>query len=135
MKQTETTAEGLNRITSRIIQIAIALHEALGPGLLESVYTTCLAGDLAEGGFDVLTYHPIPLVYKQLHIAHAFSADIIVNRCVLVELKAVEQVAPVHLRQLSTYLKLADYRLGLLLNFGAPLLKDGIYRRVNGFPG
>jgi iron complex transport system substrate-binding protein len=135
MREHEKTRRELNSITSRIIGAAIALHEVFGPGLLESVYSTCLARDLIEAGLDVATGYPIGLNYKDVHIACAFRADIVVNRCVLVELKAVEQVAPVHLRQLTTYLKLADYRVGLLLNFGAALLRDGgIHRRVNRFP-
>jgi GxxExxY protein len=134
MQRIARTAEELNQITSLIIRTAIALHGVFGPGLLETVYVSCLARDLVDAGLEVLTDHPIALQYKDLHVACAFRADIIVNRCVLVELKAVEQVAPVHLRQLSTYLKLADYRVGLLLNFGASTLKDGIHRRVNRFP-
>jgi GxxExxY protein len=134
MQRLEKTAQELNAITSRIIGLAIALHETFGPGLLETVYVRCLARDLVAEGFDVAIDYPIGLTYKDVHIACAFRADLIVHHCVLVELKAVEQVAPVHLRQITTYLKLADFRVGLLLNFGAATLKDGIYRRVNGFP-
>ena len=134
MQKHEKTRDELNSITSQIIGDSIALHHRFGPGLLETVYLTCLARDLIEAGLDVVTDYPIGLNYKDVHIACAFRADMVVNGCVLVELKAVEQVAPVHLRQLTTYLKLADYRLGLLLNFGAAVLKDGIYRRVNRFP-
>ena len=134
MHPIETTAKGLNKITSQIIGRAIALHQYLGPGLLESVYVTCLAHDLSEAELDVLVDQPIALTYKAINMECAFRADIIANRSVLVEVKAVEQIAHVHLRQLTTYLKLADYRVGLLLNFGAASMKDGIHRVVNGFP-
>jgi iron complex transport system substrate-binding protein len=122
-------------ITSGIIGVAITIHQAFGPGLLESVYATCLARDLTDAGFDVETDYPIALTYKDVHIECAFRADIVVDRCVLVELKPLEQIAPVHLRQVTTYLRLADYRVALPLNFGVAVLKDGgIHRRVNQFP-
>jgi len=135
MQRQNKTREEPNSITERIIGTAIAFHKLYGPGLLESVYATCVSRDLTAAGLDVVTNYPIALTYKDVHIDCAFRADIIVNRCVLVELKAVDQIAPVHLRQIRTYLKLADYRVGLLLNFGVSILKDGgIHRVVNGFP-
>jgi GxxExxY protein len=94
MREHEKTRSELNSITSRIIGGAIALHEVFGPGLLESVYSTCLARDLTEAGLDVATDYPIGLNYKDVHIACAFRADIVVNRCVLVELRQSSRSRP-----------------------------------------
>jgi GxxExxY protein len=128
------TAETLNAITSRIIDSAIAIHRALGPGLLESAYLKCLTRDLADAQLPFQTQHSIPLVYKGLSIDCAYRADLIVEGHVLVEVKAVETFAPIHSQQLYTYLRLGNYPVGLLLNFGAPMMKDGIKRIVNHFP-
>ena len=129
-----TTADTLNAITSRIIESAIEIHRALGPGLLESTYLTCLTRDLADAQLPVRTQQAIPLVYKGASIDCAYRADLIVDGHVLVEVKAIEAFAPIHSQQLLTYLRLGNYRVGLLLNFGAPTMKAGIKRIVNHFP-
>jgi len=128
------TADQLNRTTSHIIKASIDIHRALGPGLLENVYRLCLAYELTHSGLHVEQERSIPLRYKDAIIDCAYRVDLDVANSVLVEVKAVDSIAPIHLRQLSTYLRLADYRVGLLMNFGAGVMKDGIYRLVNGFP-
>ena len=128
------SAEQLNRITSAIIKASIDIHRALGPGLLENVYRLCLAYELTLHGLRVDQERIIPLIYKDAVIDCAYRIDLGVDGSVLVEVKAVDTVAPIHLRQLMTYLRLADYRVGLLMNFGADVMKNGIYRVVNGFP-
>lgn len=104
---------------------------SLGPGLLESAYLRVLEFELRQRGLSVEREVGVPIVYKQISFEEGFRADLIVDDTVIVELKSVEQLAPVHKKQLLTYLKLADKRLGLLINFGAPLIKDGIERIVN----
>jgi GxxExxY protein len=128
------TADTLNKITSRIIDAAINIHRALGPGLLESAYLTCLTRDLVEAQLRIQTQHAIPLLYKSVKAECAYRADLVVEGSVLVEVKALETLAPIHSRQLDTYLRLGDYRVGLVLNFGAPTMKAGIKRMVNRFP-
>jgi len=130
----QRTAEELNKITSAIINAAIAVHRALGPGLFENVYRICLAHELRAAGLKVEQERAIRLIYKGMVIGSAYKADLDVEDCVFVEVKAVDAVAPIHLRQVSTYIRLADYRVGLLLNFGAAVMKDGIHRVVNDFP-
>jgi GxxExxY protein len=134
MAAAQRSAEQLNRTTSAIIKASIDIHRALGPGLLENVYRLCLAYDLTHQGFSVDEERIIPLIYKDAIVDCAYRADIDVDGCVLVEVKAVDSIAPIHLRQMTTYLRLADYRIGLLMNFGASVMKEGIYRVVNGFP-
>ena len=133
MSESVTAAE-LNRLTSTIIAAAIKVHRALGPGLLESVYAACLCYELRASGLTIEVQKVLPLVYEALTFDFAFRVDVIVEGKVLVEIKAVDAIAPVHLRQLNTYLKLSDARVGLLLNFGASSMKEGIRRVVNGFP-
>ena len=128
------TAAALNAITSRIIECAIEIHRTLGSGLLESSYLGCLTHDLANARLSVRTQLPIPLIYKGLSIDCAYRADLIVDEHVLVEVKAIEAFAPIHSQQLLTYLRLGNYPVGLLLNFGAPTMKAGIKRIVNHFP-
>jgi len=107
-------------------------HTTLGPGLLESVYHAVLAYELAQRGLRTVGQQPIPVVYGTIRIDIGFRADLIVEDKVIVEIKSVEVLAPVHRKQLLTYLRLADKRLGLLINFNAALIKDGITRIVNG---
>ena len=107
------------------------LHIALGPGLLESVYTVILQRKLEERGYVVEREVPIAIVFEGMKFEMGFRADLIVNKCFIIELKSVERLAPVHAKQLLTYLKLTGFRLGLLINFGEPLLRDGIKRLVN----
>lgn len=122
-----------NEITGAIIDTALDIHRRLGPGLLESVYRRILAYELRIRGLDVVEEHPVAVVWGDVHMEVGFRADLFVNSLVLVELKSVETLAPVHKKQLLTYLRLADLRVGLLLNFGEELLKDGIHRIVNNF--
>lgn len=120
--------KNLNDISGRIVDAAIHVHMKLGPGLLESVYSRILAHELGLRGLHVEREVAVPITYGDLHFEEGFRAGLIVERSIVIELKSVETLAPVHSKQLLTYLKLLDYRLGLLINFGAPLLKDGIKR-------
>ncbi len=123
-----------NEIASHIVDAALQVHRALGPGLLESVYEVILAHELAERGLTAERQVEMSFAYKHLRFDVGFRADLIVDRAVLVELKAVDHVSPVHKRQVLTYLKAADLRLGMLVNFGSARLKDGISRIANGMP-
>ncbi len=120
-----------NEISYKIIGAAMELHKMLGPGLLESVYEAALAYDLKELGFDVKTQVPMPLVYKEVRQDVGYRIDLLVENMVIIEIKSVENLAPVHFAQTLTYLKLADKKLALLINFNTKLLKDGIHRIVN----
>ena len=121
-----------NEISQIIVDAAVQIHRRLGPGLLESVSHTVLAHELIRRGLRVEKEVPVPVVWDNLRFEVGFRADLIVEDLVLIELKSVETIAPVHKKQVLTYLRLTDKRLGLLLNFGAELLKDGIHRVVNG---
>jgi len=121
-----------NRVAREIVDAAYRVHTTLGPGLLESVYEAALAYELEKRGLKVGRQQAVPAVYEEVHIHAAFYADLIVEDNVIVEIKAVETIAPVHKMQLLTYLKLADKRLGLLINFNVFLIKDGITRIANG---
>jgi GxxExxY protein len=121
-----------NAIAKEIVDVAFRIHTTLGPGLLESVYDTVLAYDLGRRGLRTVRQQPIPVVYEQVRIETGFRADLIVEDKVIVEIKSVESLLPVHKKQLLTYLRLADKRLGLLISFHVPLIKDGITRIVNG---
>jgi GxxExxY protein len=128
------TASELNELTSTIIRCAIQVHRALGPGLLESAYLVCLCHEMMEAKLEVVTERRLSLVYKTVRLKCAYKADVIVNGSVLLEIKAVDAIAQIHLRQIATYLKLAHCPVGLLLNFGAQTMRDGIHRIVNDFP-
>jgi GxxExxY protein len=121
-----------NEVARLIVDAAYKVHTSLGPGLLESVYEEVLAYELLKRDLKVLRQEPIPLEYESVRLELAFVADLIVEDLVIVELKSIEQVAPVHKKQLLTYLRLTDKRLGLLVNFGEALIKNGITRVVNG---
>ena len=121
-----------NEIARHIVDAALRVHTALGPGLLESVYQAALAYELEKRGLRVLRQQASPVVYVAIRIDTGFYADLVVEDKVIVELKSVETVAPVHKKQLLTHLKLADKRLGLLINFNVVLIKAGITRIVNG---
>jgi GxxExxY protein len=123
-----------NEIARQIVDAAYKVHTVLGPGLLESAYEAVLAYELEQRGLQVTCQQPIPLVYEGVHLEVGYRADVIVEDKVIVEIKSVETTVPVHYKQLLTYLRLADRRLGLLINFGAPLIKDGIRRVVNRLP-
>ena len=120
-----------NMIDKEIVDAAFKVNTRLGPGLLETVYEVVLAHELKKRGLSVERQAAIPVEYDGIIFDEGFRADILVNDKVIVELKSVEAVAPVHKKQVLTYLRLADKRLGLLINFGAPLIKDGISRIVN----
>ena len=117
-----------NSLTESIIGAAIEVHRELGPGLLESVYEKCFAFELADRGFRVAIQQEISVGYKGLVFECGFRADLIVNETVLIELKAIDQLLPVHTAQVLTYLKLSSLKTGLLINFNVPLLKSGIKR-------
>ncbi len=121
-----------NEISFKIIGTAINLHKSLGPGLLESVYENALAFDLIESGFRVEQQVPVPFYYKEFKQQVGFRIDLLVNKKVLIEIKSIESLAPVHFSQVLTYLKLSDLKLGLLINFNCKYLNEGIHRLVNG---
>jgi iron complex transport system substrate-binding protein len=127
-------ADALNRITSTIVTMAIDIHRTFGPGLFESTYLACLLHDLTGAGHRVERQKAIPLEYRGVRLDVAYRADILVDGVVLIEVKAIDAVAPIHLRQLRTYLRLARCPVGLLLNFGAGTMVAGIKRVVNDFP-
>ncbi len=120
-----------NDISYKIIGTAIELHKSIGAGLLESVYETTLAFDLREKGMEVQQQVPMPLVYKEVKQDIGYRIDLIVDNKVLVEIKSVETLAPVHFSQTLTYLKLSGLKLGLLINFNSKTLKEGIHRIAN----
>jgi GxxExxY protein len=121
-----------NDIAKIVVDAAYKVHRELGPGLLESVYETVLAHEIVKRGLAVQEQVAIPIQYDGMAFEEGFRADLVVADALIVELKSVEKVLPVHKKQLLTYLRLADKRLGLLINFGANLIKDGIFRVVNG---
>ena len=117
-------------VTEKVIGAAIEVHRFLGPGLLESAYEECLCRELTLRGIDFARQVPIPITYKDVELSCGYRADVIVDQAVLLELKAVDRVLPVHEAQLLTYLRLTGLRVGLLLNFNVDVLKKGIVRRV-----
>ena len=125
-------AKGLNELSGAIIAAAMRVHSALGPGLLESAYEACLAYELRQRGLGVQTQVAVPLIYGTSHIEVAYRIDILVEEAVIVELKTVASLLPIHEAQLLTHLRLSDHRLGLLLNFYVTHMRDGIKRIVNG---
>jgi GxxExxY protein len=124
----------LNAITSRVIGAAIEVHRRIGPGLLESAYNACLSFELREIGFRIDEQVPLPVIYRDVKLDCGYRMDFVVENEVIIEVKAMEQLAPVHYAQLLSYLRLADKRIGLLINFHVQMLKDGIRRIVNDFP-
>jgi GxxExxY protein len=120
-----------NEIAKEIVDAAFKIHTTLGPGLLESVYEAVLAHELNNRGFKVERQKSLPVVYDNIRLEEGFRADLMVSDMIIVELKSVEEIAPVHKKQLLTYLRLTDKRLGLLINFGAARIKDGITRIAN----
>jgi GxxExxY protein len=119
-----------NAVATAVVDAAFKVHSALGPGLLESVYRLCLHEELSLRGYAARKEVPLPIRYGRLMLDGGFRIDLLVNDLVVVEVKAVERMLPVHDAQLLTYLKLAAKELGLLINFNVPLIKDGICRRV-----
>lgn len=123
-----------NELAKEVADAAFHIHSRLGPGLLESVYETILAHELIKRGLRVSKQVPIGLKWDNLTFDVGFRADLIVDDSLLIELKSIDELAPVHKKQVITYLKLTQLRLGLLINFGETLIKDGIVRLVNGLP-
>ena len=124
-------AERLNEMTEQIIGCAIAVHQTLGPGLLESAYEACLCYELLKRGLKVERQKPLALVYDAVALDCAYRMDLVVAGAVIVEVKSVEALAEIHFAQVLTYLRLSDLRLALLLNFNVVHMKDGIRRIVN----
>jgi len=120
-----------NEVAKQVVDAAFQVHSKLGPGLFESVYEVVLAHILTKRGFTIERQKSIPIQYDNLTFDEGFRADIIVEDLIILELKSVETIAPVHKKQLLTYLRLTDKRLGLLINFGSALIKNGIFRIVN----
>jgi GxxExxY protein len=120
-----------NLISNKIIGAAIEIHKTIGPGLLESVYELALEYELIKMGLEVKTQIPIPVIYKDIRLDKGFKIDILVENKVIIELKSVESLAPIHFAQTLTYLKLTEIKLGLLINFNSVLVKEGIHRIVN----
>jgi GxxExxY protein len=127
---TEDTEMELNNVTEQIIGAAIEVHKALGPGLLESAYEECLCREFALRGVAFERQKPLPVVYKRVQLDCGYRLDLLVGGVVVVEIKACESLQPLHEAQLITYLKLGGWKLGLLINFNVPVLKDGIRRRI-----
>jgi GxxExxY protein len=122
--------EKLNQITYEVIGAAYKVHSALGPGLLESAYEVCLEYELLKKGFKVERQKPLPVVYEEVKLDAGYRIDLLVEDAVIIELKAVEEIAPIHQAQIMTYLKLSKRRLGLLMNFNVADMKKGIKRII-----
>ncbi len=127
---TEGTENDVNALTEQIIGAAIEVHKALGPGLLESAYEECLCRELTLRGIDFERQREVPVEYKGTPVACGYRLDLLVAGAVIVEVKAVKAIEPIHEAQLLTYLKLGSWKVGLLLNFNVPVLREGICRRV-----
>ena len=123
----------INSITESIISAAIAVHRELGPGLLESAYESCLVYELLQQGLTVDRQKALPVTYRGVKIDCGYRIDLLVEDAVIVELKAVESIEPIHEAQLLSYLKLSGYQIGLLINFNVRMLKQGIKRLVKNF--
>lgn len=126
----ESTSREIEEVASQIVDAAFRVHSRFGPGLLESVYEACLCAELTRRGLDVVRQMNVPVEYDGLNIEIGFRADLLVNGCVLVEVKAVEQMHAIHRQQVKTYIKLLNLQLGFLINFNVPLIKDGIERII-----
>jgi GxxExxY protein len=124
-----------NEISGIVVGAAFKVHTSLGPGLLESVYEKILAYELRKRGLRVEVQQPVPIQYDNLYFDKGYRLDLLVEDKVIVEIKSIEEVAPIHKKQLLTYLKLKNKRLGLLINFNVELIKQGITRAVNGLEG
>ena len=129
-----TEKEKLDNITGTIINCAIDVHKALGPGLLESAYEACLAFELVEHGLKIERQKPLPIVYRDVKLDCGYRLDILVEESVVIEIKVVDQIASIHKAQMLSYLKLSECMVGLLINFNVKVLKSGVIRMVNNFP-
>jgi len=125
------TPTELNEITGRIIEFSIKVHKALGPGMLEGAYEVCLMHVLIKHGFKVESQKKLPIHYDGIRLDAGYRIDLIINNSVIVEVKAVEKLHPVHEAQLLSYLRMTGLKLGLLINFNVKLLRDGVRRVVN----
>jgi GxxExxY protein len=125
----------LDQISRRIIGAAIEVHRHLGPGLLESAYETCLVFEFRKLGLRVEEQKPLPVIYKEVRLDCGYRLDLVVEDEIIVEVKAVEKLLPIHEAQLLSYLRLSHRKVGLLMNFHVPVLKNGLKRIVNEFPG
>lgn len=121
----------INEVTGAIIDAAVKVHRALGPGLLESAYEACLTYELRKRGLKAVAQVPLPIVYEEVRLDAGYRMDLVVQDVVVVEIKSVEAVLPIHKTQLLSYLKLSDHKVGLLVNFNVELLKQGVTRLVN----
>lgn len=121
-----------NSLSNLVINRAIKVHQTLGPGLLESSYQECLYYELVQSGLNVEKEKALPLIYEEVKLEFGYRIDLLVERKLVIEIKAVDAIHDLHLAQVLTYLKLSDCRLGLILNFNVTLMKDGIRRVVNG---
>lgn len=124
----------LDEVTGAVVEAAVRIHRDVGPGLFESVYEALLASALERRGLTVERQKLVGFSYDGIDFEYGFKVDLVVDGRVIVEVKSVERLAPVHPKQLLTYLRITDLRVGLLLNFGAPTMKEGIKRVVNDFP-
>ncbi|MGH7975296.1 MAG: GxxExxY protein [Limisphaerales bacterium] len=129
----EAETQSFNELTERIIGACIEIHRSLGPGLLESAYEECLCHELSIAGISFERQKPLPVHYKNVKLDCGYRLDLAVEQKVIVELKTVENLMPIHEAQLLTYLKLSGFTLGLLINFNVPMLKNGIKRIANNF--
>lgn len=120
-----------DEISNKIIGCAIEVHKKLGPGLLESAYRECLSYELTQAGLNIVKEKPMPIVYKEMKLDHGYRMDILVENKVVIEIKTVDALNDVHTAQVLTYLKLGEYKLGLLLNFQVAVLRNGIKRIIN----
>ncbi len=125
------TKEELERIATILVDAIVKVHRALGPGLLESAYQACLAHELRKGGIRTECEQPQPVTFEGMHIDVGYRVDMLIEEEIIVENKSVQKLAPIHHAQLLTYLKLSNRRLGFLINWNVPLIKDGINRLVN----
>jgi GxxExxY protein len=125
--------EQLENIAKKVVNASFQVHKIMGPGLLESIYELCLIKELNIQGLNVANQVVIPLKYKEYELSKEFRIDILVENEIIIEIKAVEILLPVHEAQLILYLKLANRRIGFLINFNVPLIKDGIHRFVNNY--
>lgn len=132
MDRKDAETQRINELSNKVIGMLIEIHRALGPGLLESAYEECLCFELAHAGIPFKRQVSLPVVYKDIRLDCGYRIDILVDDCLILELKAVEKLLPIHDAQLLTYLKLSGKRLGLLVNFNVPVVKDGIKRIANG---
>ena len=123
----------LNKLTGKVIGLAIEVHKNLGPGLLESAYSECLTYEIASSGLYVEKQKALPIIYKDIKLDHGYRIDLLVEKSLVLELKTVETFTDVHYAQIVTYLKLGNYPVGLLINFHTKILKNGLKRFVNEF--